>query len=243
MWRKKSRLKSFFSLTRHRRRWGAGKYSFLSDDLEPLKLRLIEPHDDAAKVRPTAPIDVHVANLRAEFAGKPELLYEHAKLISLIRREFKVAENYAFFHRLWERECTFLCENLNLRWLVSAADTFADHDPDLAVRLVGMLASTVGNVVKIYETDRFIFAGASRNPVPARMNELEQKRRDLFDGMLLFRVGSDDTLRNMRRRLEPFFAYGPVGELARTVYDRMQVHDTAFARLRSLHRRDRTSWW
>lgn len=243
MARKKTKLEAFFSFSRHRKRWGAGKHSRLANDLEPLKHTLIEQSDKVARTHHIASLDEHLANLRVEFAGQPELLYEHGKLIILIRRGFEVAQNYARFRRLWDEESAFLCEKLNLRWLVSAADTIADHDSDMGQRAIGMVSSTLANTVKIYETDRFLFGTSSKEPLPARMEDLDQNRRNLFDGMRLFLVGSDDTLRNMRWRLEPFFSQGAAGELARTVYDRMQVHDTAFSRLRNLHHRDRTRWW
>ncbi|MCF3642344.1 hypothetical protein LXM94_20440 [Rhizobium sp. TRM95111] len=243
MARKKSRIEAFLSFSRHRKRWGAGRYSALAGDLEPLKHRLVEPSDRMAKTGHIDSIDEHLANLRIEFSGRPELVYEHGKLVVLIRREFDVAQNYARFRRLWDEEGDFLCANLNLRWLVSAADTFADHDPDMGVRAIGMMVSVFANTVKIYETDRFVFGHTSETPLPARTEDLKANRRDLFEGMRLFLVGSDDTLRNMRWRLEPFFEHGPVGCLARTVYDRMQENPTAFARFRALHHRDRTTWW
>ncbi|MFB2550672.1 hypothetical protein [Ensifer soli] len=242
MARKKSRLETFFSLSRHRKRWGGGKHSTLAGDLQPLKERRVEPSDKVHYPGHIASIDDHVANLRIEFAGKPELVFEHAKLIVLIRREFDIPGNYARFRRLWDEETDFLCEHLNLRWLLSAADTFADHDADPTARAIAMMTSVFATTVKIYETDRFIFGRASETPIPERMTDLRENRRHLFEGMRMFLVGSGDTLRNMRWRLEPFFDQGPAGSLLRTLYDRFQANDTAFRRFAALHERDRTRW-
>ena len=65
----------------------------------------------------------------------------------------------------------------------------------------------------------------------------------LFSGLSCFTVGTDDTLRNMRWRLDPLMEKGPVGLILKTVFDRLQVEDTAYARLRALHHRERTGWW
>jgi len=65
----------------------------------------------------------------------------------------------------------------------------------------------------------------------------------VFDGITFINVGVDDTLRNMRWRLEPYFSCGPAGEIAAEVFARLQEHDTAYSRLRALHHRERNNWW
>ncbi|MDB5525326.1 MAG: hypothetical protein JWM58_3089 [Rhizobium sp.] len=243
MVRRKSRLEALFSLSRYQKRWGAARHTKAIDDFGPLKTSLVEPSDGKAKTGHIKAIDDHLANLRVEFQGRPEILYHHAMLIVLIRREYKVEETYARFRTLWEQEADFLCENLNLRWLISATDTFADHDPDMAARAIAMMVSVFATTIKIYETERFVSGSDALPALPEKIEQLQPAQVPLFEGMCLFRVGSDDTLRNMRWRLEPFFKHGATGRIAATVYDRMQDNDTAYARFRALHHRDRTGWW
>lgn len=185
----------------------------------------------------------HMANLRREFSGQPELLLHHARTVVLIRREVRLSESLGQFFALWDQETAFLCQKMNLRWLISAADTFAEHAPDPQERTVGMMASLLGNTVKIGESDRYICGAETLAPLPERIDMLQAELVPLFEGTSVFTVGTDDTLRNMYWRLKPFFAVGPAGMILKTIYDRIQVNDTAFARLRALHHRDRTGWW
>jgi hypothetical protein len=47
----------------------------------------------------------------------------------------------------------------------------------------------------------------------------------------------------MRWRLDPLMKERPVGQILKTVFDRLQIEDTAYARLKARHHRDRTGWW
>lgn len=241
--RKKSRLERFLSLNRHRKRWGAGRHLPADADLAAMRERIVEAGEAVQTRGAEKSLDRHLENLRREFSGQPELLHHHARLIVLIRREVRPAESVARFLALWAQEAGFLCRHLNLRWLVSAADTFADHAPDPQARAVAMMATLLANTVKVCESDRYIRGAETLAPRADRIETLQTDLVPLFGGMSVFTVGTDDTLRNMYWRLEPFFAAGPAGMILKTVYDRLQVDDTAFARLRALHRRDRTGWW
>ncbi|MCC7021344.1 hypothetical protein [Albidovulum sp.] len=241
--RRKSRLERFLSLNQHRKRWGAGRHLPADADLVAMRTAVVEAGEAAQTRGAEKSLDLHLANLRREFSGQPELLYHHARLIVLIRREVRPAESVAQFLALWAQEAEFLCRHLNLRWLISAADTFADHAADPQARAVAMMATLLANTVKVCESDRYIRGAETLPPRPDRIEKLQTDLVPLFEGTSVFTVGTDDTLRNMYWRLEPFFASGPAGMILKAVYDRMQVNDTAFARLRALHRRDRTGWW
>lgn len=240
--RRKSRLERFFSLNQHRKRWGAGRHAKSDPDLAAMRSRIVEAGGPVQTRGAEKSLDRHLANLRREFSGQPELAYHHAKLVVLIRREFRLEESIRQFFALWDQEAEFLCGHLNLRWLISAADTFADHAPGEG-RAVAMMATLLANAVKVCESDRYIRAAETLDPRPERIARLQTDLVPLFGGTSVFTVGTDDTLRNMYWRLEPFFAAGPAGMILRSVYDRMQANDTAFARLRALHHRDRTGWW
>ena len=205
--------------------------------------RIIEAGDPAQTHGSEKTLDLHLAKLRREFSGQAELLFHHASLIVMIRREVLLADSIAQFNRLWAQEAAFLCRHLNLRWLISAADTLADHAQDPQARAVAMMASLLGNTVKVGESDRHIHGSEALNPRPERIAALQAGMVPLFDGLSVFTVGTDDMLRNLYWRLEPYFATGAAGMILKTVFDRFQVHDTAFSRLRALHHRDRTRWW
>lgn len=241
--RKKTRLERFFSFNQHRKRWGGGKHLAEDADMAALKIALVDGGEAHQTRGSEKALDLHLANLRQEFSGQPELVYHHAKLIVLARREFRTEETFAKFKGLWDREAEFLCHHLNIRWLVSACDTFADHDPDPATRNAALMVSMLVNTVKIYESERYITDASADVVDKDRVERLQTDLVSLFEGLSCFTVGTDDTLRNMRWRLDAVFSEGPVGLIFKTVFDRLQVNDTAFARLRALHQRDRTGWW
>lgn len=241
--RKKTSLERLLSFNQHRKRWGAGKHAVDNADMAALKMTLVEEAEAHQTRGSEKSLDLHLAHLRKEFAGQPEIVFYHAKLIVLLRREFRVEETYRQFKDLWDREAEFLCAHLNIRWLISACDTFADHDADPATRNAALMVSVLVNTVKMYETERMITNAAGNAVDNAQIEHLQTDLVPLFEGMSCFTVGTDDTLRNMRWRLDKTFSEGAVGRIFKTVFDRLQLNDTAFARFRALHRRDRTGWW
>ena len=188
-------------------------------------------------------LERHLQNLRNEFIGQPELVFYHAKLIVLIRREFRTRQTFGEFEKLWNEHADFLCQHLNIRWLVSACDTFADHHPNTSIGNLALATSMFVNTIKIYETERFITIAESSAMDQDRVQLLQTELVPLFEGLSCFTVGTDDTLRNMRWRLDKVFAQHPVGLILKTIYDRFQTNDTAFRRLKNQHRRERTGWW
>lgn len=241
--RKKSRLEQLLSFNQHRKRWGGGRHVSARPDLVAMREKIVDAGQAVQTRGSEKSLDKHLLNLRQEFSGQSELLLHHAVLIVLVRRKVQLEKSLGQFLELWEEEGNFLCRNLNLRWLISAADTLAEFSDNQQGRAIAMMASLLGNTVKIAESDRYIHGAEALAPMPDRIEALQTRLVPLFGGTSVFTVGTDDTLRNMYWRLEPFFAAGPEGMILKEIYDRMQVNDTAFARLRALHHRDRTGWW
>ena len=241
--RKKSRLERLLSFNRHRQRWGAAKYASAGGNFAAMKAHII---DNGAAVQTRGSdksLERHLQSLRCEFSGQPELLWHHARLIVLIRREFRTAETYAQFRTLWDAERSFLCEHLNVRWLIAAADTFAEHDRDSEVRAIAMMTTLLANTIKLHESERHLCKVETISVDPARIARVQKELVPLFEGMSCFTVGTDDTLRNMRWRLQKFFEVEPTGAMLKTVWDRCQIESTVFSRMRKLHQRSRTQWW
>lgn len=243
MARKKTAFERFFSLNWHRKRLGGAKHIQSSADFAAMKMAVIDG-DAPMQTRGSAKsLDAHLENLRREFVGQPELLWHHAKLIVLLRRGVETDKVFAQFEDLWEQEGAFLAAALNLRWLVSATDTFADHSRDAETRTLATLVSLLVNTIKIYETERVLADGVPLPLSPAKIERVQDELVPLFSGLSCFTVGTDDTLRNMRWRLDPLMEKGPVGLILKTVFDRLQVEDTAYARFKAQHHRERTGWW
>ena len=76
---------------------------------------------------------------------------------------------------------------------------------------------------------------------------LHDNRVALWDGTSAFAVGTDDTLRNLRWRIDEFVSkYGDgllTPKILKKVFMRLQDNETIYRRFKELHRRDRTGWW
>ncbi len=243
--RKKSRLERLLSFNQHRKRFGAGKFTdnLLNTEFAVLKTARVTGQAPAYTHGAEKDIALHLHNLRAEFASQSELLYHHAQLIVMIRREYRVAEHYQRFEQLWAAEADFLLEQLNTRWLVSAADTFADFASEPLVRALALNAALLANTVKMQETERYLQQAEQLNDNPERQQALHNGRVPLFDGMSAFAIGTDDTLRNMRWRMDEIASTHPMGALLMEIFRRLQEEDTVYRRFRLRHTRPKTAWW
>jgi hypothetical protein len=243
--RKKSRLERLLSFNQHRKRKGASSVykQTHADDFSALKSKLIKEGETHYTHGSSKDIQTHISSLREEFSGQSELLYYHAQLIVYIRREFKVKENVAAFEALWETELDYLLKHLNTRWLVSAADTFVDHSNDPLAKSMAMNVITLVNTIKLHETERYLQCGETNSDDSKRRNTLQSERVALPDGMSAFAVGTDDTLRNMRWRLEEVSKLHFLGKMLIEVFNRLQNQESVYKRFRDRHTRKKTSWW
>lgn len=248
--RRKSAFEKWFSFTRHRRRFGADAHTQQLDaqDYSQLRESIIVQEGEEAKYAHGAAVnlDEHLAKVRREFIGQSELLYQHAMLIVLIRREADVPANYERFKRMWMAERDFLVAHLDMRWLISACDTFIDLDTDPVLRAVAMNGPLLANTVKLAETERFILGVNGETPDrQASLDELWTHRVGLFDGVSGFIPGTDDTLRNMRYRLEDVCGLHPLGAVVMEIFERLQreANDNVYLRFKRRHTREKTRWW
>ena len=100
------------------------------------------------------------------------------------------------------------------------------------------------NTVKIQESERFITNLDNCIDDIEKINRLDNEERiPLFDGTSVFKVGTDDTLRNMRWRINKAAKINIAGEILLEIFLRLQEHDTVFKRLKDRHKRSRTGWW
>jgi len=179
----------------------------------------------------------HLVKLEEEFAGKSVLTLYHAALIVLIRREADVERHFAAFEELWRSHQPQLLSELNLRWLVSAADTFIDHNDDLAVRALLLNTVMLVNTVKLYETEKSQLQGRGLSAL------LEEPNFNLFDGLTSFKVGADDTLLNQSQRFNMLVKKIQYGALASEIWGRIHAENSSvYARALSLHHKKRTEW-
>jgi len=148
------------------------------------------------------------------------------------------------FEQLWIEESEFLLKNLNTRWLIAAADTFADYANDDAVKGLSIASVCLLNTVKLQESERFITNAKNCKDDNEKINRLDNEERfALFDGTSVFKFGTDDTLRNMRWRIDKVAKINITGEILLEVFKRLQKYDTIYKRSKDRHIRDKTGWW
>ena len=241
--RKKTKLEKFFSFNQHRRRFGAPSPVNETQGITSLKSTIIPGQKKVYTHGSSKNLKEHLKSLRDEFIGDPELCYVVAKKIVLIRRESKVSENFQSLENLLKKENEFLFKKLNLRWLVSIADTISEHSESREERALALCATLLGNTVKIYETERFLEKNETSQDNPERLKLLQSSRVPLIDGMSGFCIGTDDTLRNMLFRMNTLCENSYVGKLVQEVFSRIQSENTGYSRLKNKHTRPRTSWW
>ena len=243
--RDKTRFERWFSLRRHKRRSGAIVLSKkISSDFSRQKQIIIDGDEIQYTHGSSNNLESHFVVLRDEFIGQSELCYTHAKIIVLIRRDFDSENHFALFKQLWKEEKDYLLKNLNIRWLISATDTFADLSDDDTIKSLSIACSCLLNTVKIQESEHFITNYESYEVDSKKITRLDNEERvPLFDGTSVFKVGTDDTLRNMRWRIDKAAKINIAGEILLEIFLRLQKHDNIFKRLRDRHKRSKTGWW
>lgn len=92
--------------------------------------------------------------LATEFAGRSALALEHALAIACLRRRAWPDEAPALFRRIWVEEAERMLAELDTRWLISAAITFADHGATESERFLGQSVKILFSLVKLYEFER-----------------------------------------------------------------------------------------
>ncbi|MEC8196061.1 MAG: hypothetical protein VX228_07050 [Pseudomonadota bacterium] len=145
-------------------------FDFGPEDLPPLDVNLsvlrnaIVPKRAAQK----GPADPNTRwarkrrQIAEEFVGLSELAFLNAQLISNLRKREQPPQTAALFCRIWAEESEHLISELNLRWLVSAVQTFADHGETPAQREVGQGLRMLFGMMKLYEFER-TFGGLDPN--------------------------------------------------------------------------------
>jgi len=243
--RDKTRFERWFSLSRHKRRSGVKELSEqISSDFSRQKHIIIDGDEIQYTHGSSNNLEEHFAALKDEFIDQSELCYTHAKIIVLIRRDFEANIHFALFEQLWKEEKDYLLKHLNTRWLISAADTFADFSDDDSIKGLSVACSCLLNTVKMQESERFITNAQNFIDDKEKMTRLDNEERiSLFDGTSVFKVGTDDTLRNMRWRIDKVAKINPAGAILLEIFLRLQEHDTVFKRLKDRHRRSKTGWW
>lgn len=239
-------LHKIFSFSRYQRRFGVNKLKISSpeyDDFDSLKSQIINQGESILSRGSAKNIQEHYGTLRQEFSGQSELSFHHAMLIVMLRREIDVSLTFKRFNFLWEKQGDWLIKNLNIRWLVSACDTFADHSSNDIERSFALATTILANTVKVYETENILTNHQKIIYDPDLVDKLQTEAIPLIEGMSCFTIGTDDTLRNMVWRMNEICPNTITGKILMEVFQRLTNCESAFGRIRKHHTRIKTKFW
>ncbi len=182
-------------------------------------------------------IDAHFRNLEEEFTGQRALALYHAIVVVHLRRGVDVPDWRESFLDLWARQEAVLLRCLNLRWLISAADTFADFGTTELDRSAGMTAALAANLLKLAETERRAHGTACTSAL--RMLEGQM----LFDGMTAYKMRGGDMVSNLLSRTDRVFGdASPATRLLAEVIERLKANDTVLRRLSGVVETRKWNW-
>jgi hypothetical protein len=186
-----------------------------------------------------ATLEEHVAVLRSEFAGLPQLLYFHAALVVMIRRHIDQDRAYEVFCLIWKKHRDTLLSGLSSRWLISACDTIMEHSKDLGEQALACTASTLLNTIKLYETERLV-CGTRELKLPS-----SHSPEPLFDGLTSFSIGKGEMIQSLRQRSELICRANMAlssAAILLEVFRRIDASDNIYSRLAAVHIREETRW-
>ena len=241
--RKKTKFENFFSLKQFRRRLGYKNLKRENLEYDQLKSEIIKTEKTNYTHGSNNSLNSHLENLRKEFNKKSELEYYHAELNVFLRRGIESKENFKKLSHLWQHESNYLIKNLNTRWLISAADSFVDHDKNPLSRAYAFSAISLINSCKLFETERFVNNTQSCKYIDKKLVQLKKERVPLFDGTSAFTIGTCDTLRNMRWRLDSMKSVLPSYIILQEIFNRINLNDTVYKRMSEYHTNKNTIWW
>lgn len=220
---------------------------FTNMSLAEMKATLITPNlqifdseitVDASEPKRFQDLHTHFTSLQHEFLDQPLLCLYHAVLVVLLRRKFDTTNVFQAFEQLWQTEFVLLSQMLSLRWLVSAADTFIDFSPSPVRRAILMNVTSLINTLKAYETQQYVSLGHGIVD-DKKIRSLREKHRQLYDGLTFLRLGSDDTIEQMRRRFLSFAQDdGFATQFLLKIFDRLHDNQTAYAFFKQMHTED-----
>ena len=184
------------------------------------------------------PLPDHLILLQRDQVGRPMAALQHAALVVLIRREIALDAALARYFELWETHTDLLLTGLSLRWLISAADSFADHGRTDGERAAGFAASLFANTIKLYETERHYLMD-----IPVTDGNLEDNVPPFdLDGITAFRPSGDSIGNLFKRKDRVVEPLGAAGRILSRVMQRAGEIDTVYARMRDFHTGKNHKW-
>ncbi len=170
-------------------------------------------------------------NLARQFQGRSELVLLNAKLIILLRRRDPPTHVAKLFQRLWVDHHSTLRSVLSPRWLISSAQTLADHGATEIQRRTGASLATLFGALKLSESERLFSPRAPDAPFRGK-----RQSEELMLGISPYAVMSGDLDRVLLTRLwrDAFGDPVAISLVEALILPLMEDPRTVFARLRQM---------
>jgi hypothetical protein len=178
-------------------------------------------------------IDLHFAAVAAEEPSLRSRQLEVIREIIYLRRRIDPNEHLARFRSLLCDGGEDLLGSFSTRWLVSIADTFADHGSD-SERANAMMVVILANVTKLAETERLILKDITVDF--QQQEKYVTPGAPLWDGMTSYALKQGDMPGNMWTRVRALMSETPtLSFIFETILSRMVANDTLIGRLAELN--------
>jgi hypothetical protein len=206
-------------------------------DLQAMAGTMIPPQeDDPDPARGKRMIRTKWLAFRREFEGRPELFARHALMVAILRRRSPPDAARALFLRMWQEQGPLLARELPVRWLISAATTFADHGATADQRLCGQGLSLLFDLIKLHDSERRV----SGRPNDQGFAQIRGRQRHsmAFD-LVPYSLPDGDLDMNLLARLWRHTENDPVIRPLGQHMLRMVMHDprTVFGRIQRYKKR------
>ncbi|WP_238365287.1 hypothetical protein [Mesobacterium pallidum] len=155
-----------------------------------------------------------LAELAHEFQGRPMALTVHALTIAAARRQDTPEVAGRLFRAIWTETPYEMLDALDMRWRLSAIQTFVDFGTNEVQRRAAARLTTFFQVIKLYEAERlysrfgpgavFKVLGQHDGPLPYGLKGYSMRKGDLdrnLLGTLWVEAEEDPVLRPLACRL------------------------------------------
>lgn len=204
-------------------------------DLEPFSITTMPNVPKIGKMGRHQDLRKKYLFLRSSFSGQSHLSFLLACTIVALRRAPENKNIQSFFHRILSEHTDQICADLNLRWLVSVCDTLVDCGKSPAQIAIGFSGSALVNTVKIYETERAMYAPNIPWPPSKRFGYGGK----LFDGVDAFSAPKGDMINNLiARAFTAAEGDAVAGAIMLEILARLQYRKTAFQRFKQIEGKD-----
>lgn len=147
---------------------GSGQIPNEDVDLNLIKSQIVARSEEITEEFSSRNLSFKASEFQNEFKGQSNLLFLHALVIAVLRRRKPPEKAVRLFQRMWKEQGEFLVEELNTRWKISAATTFAEHGSTFEQRSVGMGLSILFDSMKMHDSERRRTGQPGRVPFPRK---------------------------------------------------------------------------